>query len=160
MSDVQKLGRPTEFTPGLGRRICVRVAKVGFEAIAAESVGVHRHTLRNWRERGERGEEPFAEFAAELAAAKAQHMRGQLEKVEDPRWKLERMDRQLFGVTQKIQHTGDDGKPIEHAHKHEHTLSREQSLEIVSKVLGVGKQLVEGKFKGRVLGEEADDADK
>lgn len=157
MSDVQKLGRPIEFTPGLGRRICVRVAKVGFEVIAAESVGVHRHTLRNWRERGERGEEPFAEFAAELAAAKAQHMRGQLEKVEDPRWKLERMDRQLFGASQKVEHTGDGGKPIEHNHKHAHTLSRDQSLEIVSKVLGVGRQLIEGKFKGRALSEETGD---
>jgi hypothetical protein len=155
MSAVQKLGRPTEFTPALGRRICARVAKVGFEAVAAELVGIHRHTLRNWRERGEKGEEPFAEFAAELAAAKAQYIRGELDKVEDPRWRLERVDRELFGASQKVEHTGKDGGAI--AHRHTHTLTRDQSLEIVSKVLGVGRHLVEGKFKGRQLAADAGD---
>ncbi len=152
MTAVQKrAGRPTDFTPALGRRICARVVKVGFEAVAAELVGVHRHTLRHWRERGEKGEEPFAEFAAELAAAKAQYMRGELAKVEDPRWKLERMDREQFGAAQKVEHTGKGGKPIEHEHRHHHSLSREQSVEIVSKVLGVKRELVEGKFRGRAL---------
>ncbi len=146
MTAVAKRGRPTDFTPALGRAICARVAKVGFEGVAAELVGVHRHTLSRWRERGEKGEEPFAEFAAELAAAKAQYVRGELAKVEDPRWKLERLDRDQFGAAQKVEHTGKGGKPIEHAHAH--SLSREQSLEIVSKVLGVSRHLVEGKFRG------------
>ena len=152
MAEVQKRGRPTEFTPELGRRICARVAKVGFEAIAAERVGVHRHTLRHWRERGEGGEEPFAEFAAELAAAKAQYATGELAKVEDARWKLERLDRDLFGAAQRHEHTGKDGGAVKHEHKH--TLTRDQSLQIVSKVLGVRRELVEGKFKGALTARE------
>lgn len=157
MSDAQKPGRPVEFTPELGRRICVRIAKTGFEAIAAERCGVHRNTLTNWKRRGEAGEEPFAHFARELAAAKSRCMESLLEKVDDERWKLERMDRAQFGAAHKVEHTGEDGRPIALAHKHEHTLSREQALEIVSKVLGVAKQLVEGKFKGRQLEEESSD---
>ncbi len=155
MTDAQKPGRPTEFTKELGRRICVRVSRVGFEGVAAERAGIHRNTLRNWRERGERGEEPFAEFAAELAAAKAACIENELGRVEDARWKLERMDRALFGASQKVEHTGKDGGAI--AHRHTHTLTRDQSLEIVSKVLGVGRHLVEGKFKGRQLAADAGD---
>ncbi len=151
MTAVVKKGRPTEFTRALGRAICVRVAKVGFESVAAELVGVHRTTLASWRKAGENGEEPFAEFAAELAAAKAKYIRGELAKVEDPRWKLERMDREQFGAAQKVEHTGKGGKPIEHEHRHHHSLSRAQSIEIVSKVLGVRLELVEGKFRGRAL---------
>lgn len=117
MNAVQKKGRPTEFTEKLGRAICVRVEKIGFESTAAELVGIHRHTLRHWRERGEKGEEPFAEFAAELAAAKAKFVRGELEKVKDPTWKLERVDREQFGPAQKVEHTGKDGKPIKHEHE-------------------------------------------
>lgn len=154
MADAQNA---LKFTRELGHEICVRVTSVGFEAIAAERVGVHRNTVRNWRERGEAGEELFADFARELATAKAAFMERELERVGDARWVLERMDPHLFSAAQKHELTGRDGRPLEHAHKHEHTLSRDQSLEIVSKVLGVGRQLVEGKFKGRALSEGEED---
>ncbi len=126
MTDVAQKqgGRPTAYTPKLGRAICVRVSKVGFEAVAAELLGIHRNTLRNWRERGERGEEPFAAFAVELAAAKAQYVRSELEKVKDPTWKLERIDREQFSAPHKVEHTGKDGKPI--AVKHVHAMTDEE----------------------------------
>lgn len=161
MEAARKPGRPLEFTPELGRRICKRVARIGFEVAAAERAGIHRNTLRNWRERGEKGEEPFAQFAAELAAAKATYIETELANVEDARWKLERLDREQFGAPHRHEHTGKDGGAI--VHKHTHTLTRDQSLEIVSKVLGVRRELVEGKFRGQVLEaavvvEKADDA--
>jgi hypothetical protein len=148
-----------KFTPELGRKICDLVRRIGFEKTAAERVRVHRNTLRNWRERGERGEEPFAAFALDLAEAKADFVERQIEALEDPRWTLERLDREQFSATQKHELTGRDGAPVDVAHKHTHSLSRDQSVEIVSKILGVGRELVEGKFKGRQLAEESEDDD-
>ncbi len=159
MSAVQKRGRPTQFTPKLGQRICARVAKVGFEAVAAELVGVHRHTLRHWRERGEKGEEPFAEFAAKLAAAKAQYIRGELAKVEDPRWKLERMDREQFGHAQKLEHTGAGGGAIKTVNANiGRGLSPRMRLQIVEEILGVPRELVDaGQKMGELsMGDEAE----
>ena len=147
MAEAGKLGRPTLFTRELGHKICMRVASLGFEAIAAEGVGVHRDTVANWRKRGEAGDEMFADFARELAAAKASWMEGQLENVDDAKWKLERVDRRQFSAPQKHELTGKDGGSVDVAHKHTHSLTRDQSVEIVSKILGVGRKLVEGKFK-------------
>jgi hypothetical protein len=146
MTDVEKGGRPTLFTPELGREICVRVELVGFEAVAAERVGVHRLTIANWRNAGEAGEEPYVDFARELAQAKATFAERELGRVDDPRWKLERFDRRLFGNNQRLEHTGPNGQPIEQ--RHSYTLTREQSVSIVSKVLGVPRELIENKFGG------------
>jgi hypothetical protein len=144
VADVEKRGRPTLFTPELGREICTRVELVGFEAVAAERVGVHRETVARWRVAGEAGEEPFVEFARALATAKATYMERELGRVDDAKWKLERLDRRLFGNNQRVEHTGKDGKPIEQ--RHSHALTRDQSVSIVSNVLGVAKHLVEKKF--------------
>lgn len=144
MAHAEKRGRPTLFTPELGRELCTRVELVGFEAVAAERVGVHRDTVANWRKAGEAGEEPYVDFARELAEAKAAYVERELGKVDDPKWKLERLDRKQFGSNQRIEHTGEDGKPIEQ--RHSYTLSREQSVSIVSDVLGVERRLVEKKF--------------
>lgn len=148
-----------KFTPELGRQVCAIVRRVGFEKTAAELARVHRNTLRNWRERGERGEEPFVEFALDLAQAKAQFIEQRLERVEDDRWVLERLDRDQFSTTQKHELTGKDGGALEHDHKVTHSLSREQSVEIVAKILGVERQLVGGKFKGRQLEQESEGGD-
>lgn len=144
MADAAKGGRPTKFTRELGRAICVRVELIGFEGVAAEREGIHRDTVRNWRERGEKGEPDFEDFARELATAKATYMERELGRVDDAKWKLERLDRRMFGSNQRVEHTGKDGKPIEQ--RHSHALSRDQSVSIVSNVLGVAKHLVEKKF--------------
>lgn len=141
-------GRPTKFTPELGRIICTSVELIGFEAVAAEKAGVHRQTVANWRERGQRGEPEFEAFARDLAIAKATWTQSQLAKVEDPRWLLERADREQFSAPHRHEMTGARGGAIEHDHKVSHSLSREQSVEIVSKILGVNRALVEGKFRG------------
>ena len=135
-----------KFTPELGRQICDIVRRIGFEKTAAECVRVHRNTLRNWRERGEKGEEPFATFALDLLQAKAEFAERHIRAVDDPRWTLERFDREQFSATHKHELTGKDGEPVQHAHSHKFTLSRDQSIEIVTKVLGVPRELVERKF--------------
>lgn len=95
------------YTPALGQKIVQAVAAYGFEFTAAEENGVHRNTLRNWRLRGEAGEEPFAAFATALAQAKAQHVKGRLGEVKDPKWELERLDREQFGQKSELTVDGD-----------------------------------------------------
>lgn len=150
-----------KFSRDLGAEICRAIARVGHESLAAEICGVHRHTVRNWRERGDAGEPEFADFARELRTAKALFIESKLPNVKSMEWLLERLDREVFSAPQKHELTGRDGGAMEHAHKVTHSLSREQSVEIVSKILGVPRDMVEGKFKGSepVLEEEAEDGD-
>jgi len=42
-------GRPTRYTPEIGAEIARGVESVGFLAVAAETVGVHRQTAYNWQ---------------------------------------------------------------------------------------------------------------
>lgn len=62
-------GRPTKYTRAIGEQICKLVgAGVSVEA-AAQSQGVGKRTVYDWRERGEAGERPYADFALELEKA-------------------------------------------------------------------------------------------
>lgn len=90
-------GRPTRFTPEIGREIARNVEQIGYLAVAAESVGVHRQTAYNWQRWGLGGDELYAPFAADLLVARGRWMARQVSRVEDPRWLLERADPSLFG---------------------------------------------------------------
>ena len=73
MSTSNKVGRPVELTPMLKQEICDLLSDAVNLETACELVGIAKATYYNWRERGESGEEPFAEFldAATRARAKA-----------------------------------------------------------------------------------------
>lgn len=90
-------GRPTLYSPAVGREICRLVEDIGYLAVAAESVGIHRHSAYNWQRRGLDGDPEFAEFAQELAMARSKWVISKLKAVEDPRWLLERLDPTQFG---------------------------------------------------------------
>lgn len=133
MEEVQKLGRPTKFTPELGHAICRAIERVGHEALAAEICGVHRHTVRHWRDRGDEGEEPFVEFARELAKAKALHIESKLSGVKSMEWLLERLDREIFSAPQKHEVSGRGGKAIEFAPP---VLSKQAARGLIQGILG------------------------
>lgn len=133
----RSVGRPTEYTPELGERICDLVRAIGFEKTAAELVHIHRHTVRHWRERGERGEAPFEDFALHLAQAKAEFVRRQLSSVEDPKWMLERLDREQFAATSRHELSGRDGQPIELAPP---VLSKAAARGLIDGLLGVDEK--------------------
>jgi hypothetical protein len=155
MTEVQKEGRPTKFTRELGNDICRAIARVGHEYIAAELCGVHRHTVRSWRKRGDDGEEEFQDFSRELRMAKAAYIETKLPGVKSMEWLLERFDTEVFGSRARVEHTGKDGGAIEQ--KHNHSLSHTQSLEIVGKILGVNPKLIGGKFKGELPEDAGED---
>jgi hypothetical protein len=90
-------GRPTRYTPEIGAEIARGVENIGYLAVSAESVGVHRQTAYNWQRWGLGGDELYAPFAAALLVARGRWMARQVARVEDPRWLLERADPSLFG---------------------------------------------------------------
>lgn len=62
-------GRPTKYTRTIGEQICKLVAAgVSVEA-AAQSQGIGKRTVYDWRERGEAGDALYAGFAVELEKA-------------------------------------------------------------------------------------------
>jgi hypothetical protein len=63
------MGQPCKYTPDLEKRLCALVRQGVPIRYALQSEGISHKTLRNWRERGATGEEPFATFATNLSAA-------------------------------------------------------------------------------------------
>lgn len=62
-------GRPTSLTPEVQRKVCASLREGNYLETAAGAAGIHRNTLRNWIVRGEKGEEPFAEFLGAVKMA-------------------------------------------------------------------------------------------
>lgn len=65
-------GRPTECNARTTQIICDAVRAGNYLKVAAELVGLHPDTIRQWRHRGERERrEPYATFAREIDEAMA-----------------------------------------------------------------------------------------
>jgi hypothetical protein len=56
----------------VGRTLLEALRRGAFDWVAAEAAGIHRRTFYRWLERGEAGEEPYAQFAREVQRARAQ----------------------------------------------------------------------------------------
>ena len=79
-----RTGRPTKCTPGLIRAVAAR-AELGVTAeTACQSEGVSLSTWYSWKERGERGEQPYADFLEEIACARARGEVRHVEKLQSP----------------------------------------------------------------------------
>lgn len=112
-------GRPTKFSPEIGAEIALAVKEIGYLAIAAEHVGIHRNTAYNWQKAGLAGDPEFAEFAHQLLTARAAWFKTQLGKVRNAEWLLERADPTLFGPK---------AEPPVHVNVNQAPLTREQAL--------------------------------
>lgn len=68
-------GRPSALTPEVAKAIIESVREGNWRSTAAAKAGVHRNSLYNWLERGEREDavEPYASFATDLLKAEAEH---------------------------------------------------------------------------------------
>src|ERR1019366_6148350 len=68
-----KGGRPkgsgTKLTVEVGRAIVAAIAAGNFPSVAARLAGVSIGTLERWLERGDKGEQPYADFAQALRKA-------------------------------------------------------------------------------------------
>lgn len=65
------MGRPTLLTTELGARVVELVRAGNFRATAMRAVGLSKNVIRNWEQLGEKGEEPYASFTADLQEAEA-----------------------------------------------------------------------------------------
>ena len=64
-------GRPTSLTPEVERAVCAALRGGNYRETAAQAAGLHRNSLRNWLQRGEQGEEPYASFLCAVEKAEA-----------------------------------------------------------------------------------------
>lgn len=82
------MARPTSLTPEVERAIRIAIENGNYRETAAKAAGVHRNSLRNWVERGESGEEPFASFLCTLEKAEAVAERRLLKAIRkgEPAW--------------------------------------------------------------------------
>lgn len=65
------MARPTSLTPEVQATICAAIERGHYREVAASLAGVTYRTLRNWEQRGETGEAPYAEFFHSLKNAEA-----------------------------------------------------------------------------------------
>lgn len=65
------MGRPTKLTPRLRKRLLDLIAQGAYVEQAARAVNIAPSTFYAWKERGEAGEQPYAEFLEALRAREA-----------------------------------------------------------------------------------------
>ena len=122
--EVEKMvGRPLKLTKQVISEMSKHIEDGSSYKDAAALVGVHYNSFLDWRKRGEEDQENgaksiFVDFLCELREAEA---RGKAEAIkyiknnDDWRakaWYLERKYNDEFGNKQKIEHSGDEEKPI------------------------------------------------
>lgn len=96
--------RPTKFDTEKGKQICGLLAGGNFLTDAAALVGVDVRTVERWIERGTQGQKIYAEFAQEVAKARAQFVASTIIKIrrQDGDWRahawiLEKLRPRQFG---------------------------------------------------------------
>jgi transposase len=124
------MARPTKLTPAVRERVAQAVRLGATYEHAALAGGVDYSTFRRWMEKGERAASgAFREFRDAIKKAEGAALVGWLAKIEQAAqdgnwfaaaWKLERRYPQAYGRQfhqheGKIQVTGKDGGPVEHA---------------------------------------------
>lgn len=78
------VGRPSTFTPKIGRAICRKVAKGLPVSVAAQAIGISHSTVSNWIQRGaSEPESQFGEFLTNLERSRAQGIESTLDKIKD-----------------------------------------------------------------------------
>ena len=66
------MGNKTKLTRARCEKICEGVLKGNYISTVCKSVGISTSTYRNWKKRGELGEEPYATFLEKVTECEAQ----------------------------------------------------------------------------------------
>ena len=114
------VGRPTDLTPDLAKRICDLIRGGNYIETACRCVGICNATLYHWLKRGGKGEEPFAKFVSEVEKAVAQAEandvlnigRASATQWQAAAWRLERKQPKKWGRRDHIEIAGDPDKPL------------------------------------------------
>lgn len=114
-------GRPTKYTAELAERIIDLIRKGAYIETAAAACGVHKGAFYDWLRRSEKGEEPYAGFshAVERAAAESElsfadiiDKAAKTGQWQAAAWRLERKFPNRYGLKNRLEVTGEDGKAI------------------------------------------------
>lgn len=79
--DHPERGRPTSLTVEVRKEICDAIADGCTYEHAARAAEVSEASIRDWKARGRRGEQPFADFLAALKTAEAKGIRTRMRKI-------------------------------------------------------------------------------
>lgn len=100
------MAKPYKLTPQTKKRILTAIRLGSPLEYAAEFGGINRGTLREWMNRGEEGEAPYAAFLGDVQKAQADAVAVLLKRINDAAksgdwkaaaWILERRHREHFG---------------------------------------------------------------
>lgn len=72
MAGPGKTGRKTKCTPEITKRILDLIKGGNYRNVACAAAGIDSRVLREWLMRGAKGEQPYANFSAEMDIAEAQ----------------------------------------------------------------------------------------
>lgn len=101
------MGRDTDYTQEDAARFILAIRTHGFVSSAADKARISRRKIYRWLERGERGEEPFATFLADVREARADvqgDLKGQaLSEPRNATWFLERMFPAEYGMRERVE---------------------------------------------------------
>jgi transposase len=102
------VARHTVCTIDVTARVCEHLRRGGYAVDAAVTAGIDESTFYDWMRRGKKGEEPFAQFAQSVKAAKRERVQALCEQISsDPTWQakawlLERTDPKRFGRNDRV----------------------------------------------------------
>lgn len=115
------MARPTRCTPERIKRIADAIRAGNYAETAARYGGIGETTYYEWMKKGERGEEPYAEFREAVKEAEAIaearsvaliQQAGQAGTWQASAWFLERKFPSKWGRRDRMEHTGPSGGPI------------------------------------------------
>ena len=116
-------GRRLRLTPEIQAKIIEHLELGAFKSHAAAAVGLSRHAIDEWLQRGNEGEEPYAAFALAVNAAIAKDairnqaiisnaaMNNTPGDWRAAAWNLERKHPKLYGHRQERRHDEEPAKP-------------------------------------------------
>lgn len=105
------MGRPTSLDELTAERIRQAVRKGATWAMAAQASGIGASTLREWKQKGRGGQEPYASFLATLKRAQAERAEEALEVIQKAAgtswqaaaWFLERTQPERFALRRPVE---------------------------------------------------------
>jgi hypothetical protein len=120
----------TVYTEEIGKRIVAEIRTGLPVKFAAANAGVHRSTVYDWLERGEKAtptdaDEPYVSFALLYRAAEAAYAKQELASIDGEvgegrgdwkrtAWKLSKRFPGEFGDKLALEHSGPEGSPMQH----------------------------------------------
>src|SRR5262249_36307644 len=115
-------GAPSKLTPAMQAEIVALVEAGNYIETAAAVCGIRKQTIYDWLKKGARQERgKYHDFNRAIRAAQAKADAADLAIIAEAArngawqaagWRLERRNPRHFALTQRIEHSGRDGKPI------------------------------------------------